>query len=459
MKFSRLLPVALVAAIAFAACDDDTTSNGSSLVQDKVEIIEDTTFVLTAECVDNPTIMSRTITQLLGDLDAVGFGRLKSDIVTQFMPSSYLDTTGVAPSDVDSVRMLMFIENGAFTGDSLVPMGVKVYKLNKQLPSPIYSTFDPTDYYDPADVFGQTIYTANALHNDSIQNLDYRTITVTLPREFGVALFEEYRRSPETFTTPEGFANWFPGLYITNSFGKGRVVNISETRINVHYKRHAKVEKDSVEVDTVYESAATYMAVTPEVVTNNNLSLKLAPQLMERRAQGEKLITAPTGTDVEIKLPIAEMISTYKQNGGSMAVFNTFEIKIPTEEIANDYSIKPPTYLLMVLKSKRDEFFAKNQLPDSKTSFYTSYSSYSNCYNFTGLRQYFIDLLEKEGEITDEDCTFVLTPVNISWTESSSYGTSYMESVAPYISGPAMVKLDVDNAKIKMIYSKQNLNF
>ena len=40
-------------------------------------------------------------------------------------------------------------------------MGLEVYRLNKQLPSLIYSNFDPADYYNPADLLA--MLTPNSL--------------------------------------------------------------------------------------------------------------------------------------------------------------------------------------------------------------------------------------------------------------------------------------------------------
>lgn len=41
------------------------------------------------------------------------------------------------------MKFVMQMTNGCYTGDSVIPMGLKVYPLTKALPSPIYSNFDP----------------------------------------------------------------------------------------------------------------------------------------------------------------------------------------------------------------------------------------------------------------------------------------------------------------------------
>ena len=137
MKSIKLLATVLISAIALSACQDDTTTVGSSLITEQTEIIIDSTFTASGTTLLDPVVQSRTITQLLGCLDAKEFGSFKSDFVCQFLPSLSMETKGVTVEDIDSAKLIMFMVPGDFTGDSLVPMGIEVYPLTKQLPYPI----------------------------------------------------------------------------------------------------------------------------------------------------------------------------------------------------------------------------------------------------------------------------------------------------------------------------------
>lgn len=451
MRLKHFPIITLIAASVLCSCDDNSTV-GSSLVTDHVEIIQDTVFTVTAKSIVNQEIPSRTIVQLLGRLDAKGYGQLSSDIVTQFMPAQYLDFTGIDSLVVDSVRMLMFVRNGEFTGDSLMPMGVKVYRLNKQLPSPIYSNFDPKGYYSDEDLLGETIYTGNTLYSDSLSKLSFQTISVKLDTKFGRDLMKEYRDSSNIFYSPETFANWFPGVYIANSFGNGRVTQITKTRVNLYYRSFEKWVTDSTTRDTVRNRINSCLAVTPEVITNNNLTYRLDQALVDRIDRGEAIIAAPAGADVEITLPLQQILDSYRKKGGDLAVLNSLSISFPVEKLDATYYIEPPTNLLMVLRSKRKDFFADNKLTDNKTSFYATYNATSKTYSFTDMRQYLVDMLDKK-EIEPDDYTFVLTPINIE-REKNDY-TSIITAMTPYITTPALAKINVDDAKIRVIYSKQ----
>mgnify|MGYP000778110949 FL=1 len=185
-------------------------------------------------------------------------------------------------------------------------------------------------------------------------------------------------------------------------------------------------------------------------------------QLIDRIDAGEQIIVAPVGRDVEMEFPLKEVIDYYHTNSGSMAVINGLELTIPAEAIENDYGINPPTNLLLVLKSKKDEFFRKNALADDITSFYATYDSANHRYVFSGLRGYLLDALSREEKLTAEDYTFVLTPINViteTNTTNSYYGTStsYVAAINPYVGAPVMVKLNLDKCDVTFTFSKQTV--
>ena len=207
--------------------------------------------------------------------------------------------------------------------------------------------------------------------------------------------------------------------------------------------------------------AGNYFAVTPEIVTNNNIKLEIAPEINARVAQGQSVIMAPAGLDVQFRFPGNEMIEKYRANvSKGLGVINTVGISIPVEEIANKYSIKPPTYLLMTLTKDKDKFFLESKIPDNKTSFYATYNTTSGTYEFVGLRDYFLDLLKKD-RITDEDITFTLTPISVTYETNSSYygSTTTVTGVVPYVATPVMARLMIEKSKISLVYSKQTINY
>ena len=79
------------------------------------------------------------------------------------------------------------------------------------------------------------------------------------------------------------------------------------------------------------------------------------------------------------------------------------------------------------------------------------------------------NIIEKKRtgtEITDADEEFVLVPVSV-YSETVSSGGSYyyysynekevVTDVVPYISAPSLALVDVDNIKLRLTYSKQDM--
>lgn len=458
------------------ACDDEASSIGSSLINDQVEIVVDSAYTLTGRSVLSSRLQSRTTLQLLGDIDAREYGRFHSDFVTQFMPSETLDLTGVDVENVDSCHLIMRMPKAAAVGDSLAPMGLTVYRLNDQLQVPIYSDFDVAGKYDSTPL-GSTFYTLTTQPGDTTKFKALNAnVHVDLGRYFALNLIKEYQESPKTFTTPETFAKWFPGVYVTTTFGSGRVVQVDSTVITMYYRQRVKLDEGGKnERDTLYNRSASYLAVTPEVISNNNFSYKMAESLRSRAEAGEPIIVAPIGYDVEITFPTREIINSYKANAGKLAVINTLSFTLPVDEIVNDYGLTPPPYVLMVKTSEKDNFFLKSRLPDQLTSFYAEYDSYSGTYVFSDMRQYILSMLEKGENITEDDMNFSIVPVTIAFEQANSnnnlsyyyyyyYGVSntstktVVSSVVPYVHRPAMGLLRPDKSQIVFTYASHSLD-
>lgn len=105
MKFFPTLLCGLLLLLS-VACEESSTI-GSSTLQDQIDVVVDSSYTVSGRSVINARVQSRTTHQLLGVIDAKGFGNLKSDIVTQFMPAASIDTSYVTINDIDSVKLIL----------------------------------------------------------------------------------------------------------------------------------------------------------------------------------------------------------------------------------------------------------------------------------------------------------------------------------------------------------------
>lgn len=452
-----------------ASCESDSTI-GSSIVEDRITVSVDSSFTVSGHSAEIGKVQSRTISQLIGRINAKGFGQLSSDVVTQFMPAAQLDAEYLTVDGIDSLMLIMSVVKGEFVGDSVAPMGLNIYPLTRQLPSPIYSDFDPTDYYDANTLLASTVYNLSD-NSAGVINKDGTTkIKARLPKSLARKLYTEYRERPQTFQSPTAFAEFFPGLYIENSYGGGRLTRVTSTLMTLYY--HYNITTSAGRDSTVVK-AGNYFAVTPEIITNNNISLRISPDIQQRVDQGEAIVLAPTGLEVNMRFPAPEIIAAYKANGSPVKVLNSLTFSVPGSAIPNDDDIQAPRYLLMVLESKKAEFFSKNALPDNITSFYATYNSTTGTYDFGEMRSYILDLMAKD-RITEDDYTFSITPVSATFETSSAASSSYygyyygygygygqssqtLSMLTPYVAAPVMGRLYLDRAKIKLTFSTQTI--
>lgn len=473
MKHLFRVILAAIVLVGLYSCTDETI--GISITDSVSSIIEDSSFVITGQSVINDRVQMRTTTKMLGDLSAAGYGRVTASAVTMWMPAAALDTTGLTSESIDSCRLILRVPySNGYTGNAQSPMRLDVYRLNRQLTSPIYSDFDPTGYYDPSDLLASESYSptsgwievADPLYLSSGTTQDtVRVISVPMPVTLAQEVYNAYKEDPSRFSSPRTFADIFPGIYITNSYGSGHVLNIGATEFNVYFHRHV-VLNDTTEVDSAY--VQTYMASTPEVVSNNIIRYEIDDALKQMVNAGQAVIAAPAGYEVQLRFPIQDIIDKYKANvGNNQSIINKLTLELPVSVPVTEYNIQPPTYLLMVKASKKDDFINGDSLTNSKDSFYAVYDSTNKCYVFSGLRDYVLNIINSQGGIaTEDDFNFTVTPVDVTtytYPQSYSYygyssSSTVVTKISPMVSRPAVAELLLDKAKVKISYSKQIVN-
>lgn len=461
------ISAAIIALAGICSCESENASvndPGSALVDNNIEVVVDSSFTISTSTIESGAIQSRTTTQLLGAIHAKEFGTLRADFVAQMFPSNSIETEDITP---DSLKLQLVFEKNAFVGDSLAPIGVEVFPLKKQLPSPIYSDYDPEaeQAFDASAPLGAGFFTAVGLSvNDTVAANPYRFAYVSMPDRLMNEILAKYKADPALFNDPYSFQDFFPGVYVRHSFGSGRVTRISNCRMVFYYHKTYKVtNSEGVETDSISKLYNYFMAMAPELVSNTCIDYQIAPALTEMATSGKSIVAAPAGYDVKLTFPIEKIINKINSSeNNALTVINTMTFSLPAAEIKSDRGINPPEYLLMVLSKEKNEFFAKNKLPDSKTSFVGTYNAKTKTYNFGDMREYLLKMLDSTEPLTADDYTFTLTPVSMVQENSqSSYyysasTTSVLSGITPMIAMPAMVELLPAKAKIKLTFSRQS---
>lgn len=472
MNIKYLFGAAVLSAGMLVSCQDDVSGMGGSLVSGEVTITVDSIqTALECESVYYDSFDGRNSTKLLGRISVPEYGSLECSFVSQMMSATKMnipDSIGV--EDLDSMRLVLSVPRGSLTGDSLAPQQLKVFRLDRQLPSDISTAFDPEGYYDASSPMGVRSYTlSNIAKGDSALKRDsYVRIPVEMPVSFARDLFEKYRADDPVFQWPSSFNEYFPGIYVEQNFGNGCVANISRAEFFTYWHRINRtydMQPDSTYayVDHVVRDSVCLMSSQPEVLSSNLIDYKVSDYIKGLADAGKALATTPGGYMINFKFPIRRLLDAYHAHGDGMSVVSSLRMYIPAQAIENEYGLTAAPYLLMVKKSEKDAFFKENKVPDGVNSFYAAYNSDQRNYQFSSMRSYFLQILEseKKGEtIDDEDMEFTLVPVAITTETVENYNSSvvYVTRCQPYLTKPTMTELEMDKATICFTYSTQQID-
>lgn len=450
------------AVMTLPACED-SSNIGPSIIDPTVAINVDSNFNITGKSFHQAEFDSRAETMLLGAVDMDGVGSYSSSIVTQLMAATSLNMPDSIPLDsVSGMALKLSFRKGALTGDSLAPCQVKVFQLTKQLPSGIQSSFDPTGYYNPSSPLGLKNYTASVLGMDSAALKDrFAHIKVDMPHALACKFVTQYRTDASVFQWPATFNQYFPGLYIENTFGKGCMVNITVAEMAVYYHRlvrKAVVINDTSRVVMVsHTDSATIFSTAPEVLSSNNIRMTIADPIRQMVDNGKVILMSPCGYLASVHIPAQEIVDRYRGTDFDMAVVNNLIFSIPAKIVTNNYNLRPAPNLLLVRRCDLSSFFAENRIPDaSKKSFWGSYNNTTGLYTFSSMRQYIVDLLKEDGEVKEEDMDFVLVPIQLETETNTLNNTTYVTSCTPYIFQPTLCELDMSKAKLRFTFGTKN---
>lgn len=230
--------------------------------------------------------------------------------------------------------------------------------------------------------------------------------------------------------------------------------------IYYHYFVERTVVENDVSVKkvvTVKDSVSLFSS-TPEVLSSSIINFKTSKKLEDMVASGRKILTAPLGYRVNFTFPAADLLNQYWAEEHNLSIINNLTLSIPAVSVSNTYGLVPPPEVLMIKRSKVEEFFANNEVPDNVSSFRGTYSSDRGQYEFASMRQYIVDLAKNKDTLTQDDIEFVIIPVNFESelvTQSDGSKVIYLLSCTPFLKTPAMAELLTDRARIVFTYTSQ----
>jgi hypothetical protein len=456
--FHKILATIFIAAIVIA-CNDtlDEIGFNQQPERDGVTVGVDT-LELAARTVPVESVFAQTRFPVLGEYTDPIFGSIKSEYIGGFfLPNNAKFTEG---ANIDSVRVM--VSYTTMVGDSLAPMRLSVFRVNKSLADLDGSTnIDPTAFADMSAPLGEQIFTGRnrTFRTEVIQSgMGWETIRifdipVVLPTQIGEDFLAEYLKPGHGhFANTDLFNEWFPGLYFTTTFGSSTIINVNITSLFVHYSYLDK-GGSSAQQDTIRTNALR-LHITPEVTQVNTVQTNNSHLLGPDNER--TFIKSPAGVNTELTFPISQVHDKLRAQALNLVDFTAFAMP-DVMEIAS-VQLNPPSYLLLINKDSLNGFFERRKLPDNRTSFLSNrFDPQTFSYRFGNISSMFNHYLQELEE--DEDLTYYLIPVDVAFTTAGgnmwSPGTQVITGVYNQM-WPTAAILDKrqKSMRVSMIFSE-----
>ncbi|MDR1810071.1 MAG: DUF4270 domain-containing protein [Prevotella sp.] len=435
----------LAASVVLAvACDDNLNSIGVEIQpeDDGIAIYTDT-LPVAAETILMSDVMpdgiyARTTSAVLGKYEDPLFGTIKSEYLFEFKGADGLifgaddiDSLSIQtnPILVDSVQICVTFINSV--GDSLAPMGVTAYELTSPLKRDFYTHVNPADYCDMNKPLGHRTYTIydTDKYVSSSTGETFRTLVIDVDTLVGRRFVNKYLQAHRNsninvFANTDSLRNFFQGIYMSSSFGSGSLINVSISSMDVYYT-YTHPTGSEAGTDTTLHSIFRLL-VTPEVIQLNSIQNTypaVNPLLDDPDAV---YLKTPAGVCTQLKLPLHEIVRKIGAAETGRLSVNSGKLSLKgysEKEATFAYDFGRPTAVLLIEKDSVADFFLNPQKrrPDGKTSFYASWISTTNSYDFTGLSSLITAYREKieAGQLAD-DPYFILIPVEADLVSTTS---------------------------------------
>lgn len=461
MKLKSLYKGVLLtfAAILTLSCNDTLDQVGFTIQpgKDRLTVGIDT-LDLQARTIQADSVFNKTKYPVLGEYTDPVFGTIQSSYIGEFyFPEGAGFREGAI---IDSVRVI--VSYTTMMGDSLAPMQLSVYEVNKSLKGlDNYTHINPVDFADMSAPLGvQTFTGKNSTYRTETYTSGYNTTTynvydinVKLPNTLGENFLTEYKKPGHgKLVDADTFREFFRGLYFKTTFGNSTILNVNITSLFVHYnyldKKGSSTKQDTIRTD------ALRLNITPEV-TQLNYIQQQNDQLLEEN-DTHTYVKSPAGVNTEITFPLSELHDKISSQALNLARFTIYAMPDASEDPL--VKISPPDYLLLVNKDSLSGFFEQRKLVDNITSFLSAkFDATTYSYKFNNIST-MVNYYNQELDGEPFDLVYYLIPVDATYTTvQQSYYSSGSQVLTELHNQmwPSAAKLDkrAGNLKLELIFS------
>lgn len=425
MKFRFSFVLIAVLSFLFFSCGSDMSSELVKEIQPVADgiIIEADTFHINTETRLVESIISKPDSFLLGSFHDNIYGTTQGEILTQFnYPKNYTYMNpAVAVSELDSIVLSLNFYSDSYFGDTIMPMEIKVYELNKILNynTNYHSNENPADYADLTKLLGNKQESWRSA--DWISEDYSKTIRIKLSSEFVQRFFDA---GESIFATDNDFLNFFKGLYITTTFGSSTLLNIQQVLLDVHghytYVSSGEVATFNINLTSTEEykriNIISHSQRNPALLTNSEYNY----------------VCAPANYYTRLKIPIGRMRERLKVGDKHLIVNSSVLTINAADKDSLGTQLPYVGTMLLIKENEMNNFFSEKKTPSDSLALVASIgksaisaTKYKYFYKFDNLST----IVTNEIKNTDNDeLNMLLIPVKLKYNSSTSAITEVVPS-------------------------------
>lgn len=483
MNKLKYMAGAVLAAIAISSCSEDTEAIGHSLTSEADKLVySNNTFYATSNTYLVDSLMTRQSYCYLGRvIDPETETEVSSSFTTQFyllpnvtIPYQYISSKENGEIVADSCDIIMYLYNPFKTVDNKVAVQMNIHELKTPVREDIryYSNFMPDQYLRTdanAINFNHMFSYDNMTDNDKDRSASSYLNNIRVPlnqqyvgldsvtyKNYGTYILrklikyqtEGKKQNPNTYVFSHEVC---PGFSFTITDGYGFHSAYTDLGLRIYY--------NVVKPDTSYK-ATFIIASTDEVMQTISVSNDKTALTKLAAETDHTYLKTPAGLFTEVKLPV-EQIWNGHESDSLLATKVTFQRM--NNQKTNERAFDPPASLLMVMKDSLKTYFETKQVPNSKTSYVTSYNSTYNTYSFSNIANLVTRLWKLRNQHIASDPTWadpnsdhykvLLVPVEYGTSTTSTtptwIGHDLSLSSTRLVGGKTPIELNVVYARFK----------
>lgn len=448
----RYLAPALACLGLMTSCDDTVSQLGES-IQTPEDKVESHVRYLQFEASTVPAGQIHTggsTLSLLGEIADPVYGDFRAEYLAQMRTAPEWSPSYTPIDGIDSAVLTLDIHN--YVGSTTAPLNLAVYSAPLGYKVEAQSVSDLSEVREQSTLLKQKVYTVEKdfpwVHISSTDSV--RRMSINLGKDFGQRIYELSKSHPEYFQTQQAFnEHVLGGLLLTTTTGRGSVVQVLGTTLQLHYR--------FMQADTVAQARVGFISSRTTGHTNA-LSSSYIDDLLQPSTQ-HSYIKQPAGVVTQIKLPKEQMnrlmASVGKVTIGADWTLADTQLKLEVDN-PSDLLLNPPQYMLLLPVDSVQSFFETEQTELSRaTSSYLSnaYTVERRYYNFSNIARLITGHLQKHATYSaglwtvDKDLVLYMLPVLRTTTGNSSNLTT--TALTEYLF-PSFVRLDTRAEKLRL---------